>query len=555
MLLIWAGLLVRSAVILLGAEILRRFPQRSGPAYRHRLILAAFGLLLLWPVFSSLIPQIHVPLWPALPLHDSVTVQQTILVLGEATRSRSVLSAPLLIWLAGVFIAFAPVVIGYLNVLRTARRACPLEDRQWTALLQELCSAHDITRKPKLLVSSAPVMPLTFGLFQPHILLPSDCLQWPVLRQRAVLLHELAHIQRRDIYAQLFASLTAALWWFQPLCWTSRRSLRRESERACDAVVLASGVRPSDYAAELLSIAQEFSPGKLWSSAAVTMARRGELESRLNAILDPQPFQKARKLAVPAICVLTILTVTASAVTVLPEQQLKTPIDTPGGSPMKRTIFSGLLASAGLSAATIGGSLFDPGGVAIPSAKASLLNPDTAVTVESTTSPDGKFVFDNLPAGQYILRVEKPGFASLFREFNVQSASNVERGFVLKPGSAQEQGNAQVANGERAAYGQPPDPKRLRIGGEIAQSNLITKVQPVYPPSAKAARTQGKVVLETVISTEGVPEEIRVVSSPSDDLTQSALEAVRQWRYKPTLLNGNPVEVTTEVLVSYTLAP
>jgi protein TonB len=56
-----------------------------------------------------------------------------------------------------------------------------------------------------------------------------------------------------------------------------------------------------------------------------------------------------------------------------------------------------------------------------------------------------------------------------------------------------------------------------------------------------------------MISVAGVPQEIRVISSPSDDLTQSALEAVRQWRYRPTLLNGAPVEVITEVMVNYTL--
>jgi TonB family protein len=57
------------------------------------------------------------------------------------------------------------------------------------------------------------------------------------------------------------------------------------------------------------------------------------------------------------------------------------------------------------------------------------------------------------------------------------------------------------------------------------------------------------------VSKDGVPQEIRVISSPSDDLTQSALEAVRQWRYRPLLLNGAPVEVVTDVIVSYTLAP
>jgi periplasmic protein TonB len=136
----------------------------------------------------------------------------------------------------------------------------------------------------------------------------------------------------------------------------------------------------------------------------------------------------------------------------------------------------------------------------------------------------------------------------------VQPDSKVERGLVLKLSRAQEQGNVQAAQGERAAYPQPLNPRQLRIGGEAQESKLIRKVQPVYPVSAKAARVQGKVLLETVISAEGVPQEIRVISSPSDDLTQSALDAVRQWRYSSTLLNGAPVEVVTDVLVNYTLS-
>ena len=546
----YAGLVVRSALIVFSAEILRRVPRRSNPAYRHRIMLAAFALLLIWPVFSSLLPEIHIPLWPTLPLRDSVTIQQTILILGQGTRARSAFNVPLLIWIAGALMSFAPVLIGYYSVLRTAKRASPLEDSGWNDLLEGLCNQRKLTSRPKLLISRGSVMPLTFGLLRPRILLPADCLKWTPLRQHTVLLHELAHVQRHDVFNQLFASVITALWWFQPLCWTSRWSLRRESERACDAAVLASGVRPSEYASELLGIAHDFRPGQLWSSAAFTVARRGELESRLNAILDPQPFRQLRKLTFPAICTLTLLTMTASAVTLLPKPQTD-----PGGSSMKRTLLSGLLTSAGLSAATIAGSLFDPSGVAIPSAKASLFNPDTTATQESTTTPDGKFAFGDLPAGQYILRIEKPGFASLFREFNVQSASNVERGLVLKLGSAQEKGVAQVSAGERAAYPQSLDPKQLRIGGVEQQSKLTTKVQPVYPAPAKAAGTQGTVVLDTVISADGVPEEISVIASPSDDLTQSALEAVRQWRYRPTLLNGNPVEVTTEVRVSYTLAP
>jgi TonB family protein len=551
---IWADLLIRSAVIFGTAEILRRFPRKLTPADRHRILLAAFGLLLIWPFLSGVMPQIHLPLWPGLRVHDAVTVQQTMFVLERDAPLPNAFNWPIAIWMTGVFLALAPIFIGYLKVLRLARLGVPVgltvPDGTWQDLLETLCNQLGIRNKPELLIVPGPVMPLTFGLWRPRILLPADSVEWTSFRRRTVLLHEVAHVQRRDITAQLFANVMTALWWFQPLCWTSRWSLRHESERACDALVLASGVRCSEYATELLEIAQDFSTGQRWSSAVITMASRGgDLETRLQAILAPQPARRTTKLSFAAISVLALLTCTASALSFRPEQT-----DFPGGSPMKRTLLSGLLASAGLSAATIGGSLFDPSGAAIPNAKASLYNPDTAATQEATTTSDGKFMFDGLPAGEYILRVEKPGFASLFREFNVQPDSKVERGLVLKLGRAQEQGNLQAAEGERAAYPQPLNSNQLRIGGEAQESKLIRKVQPVYPVSAKAARVQGKVLLETVISADGVPQEIRVISSPSDDLTQSALDAVRQWRYSSTLLNGTPVEVVTDVLVNYTLS-
>lgn len=547
---VWAGLLVRSAVILLAADILRRVPRRTTPAYRHGILLAGFALLMMGPFFAAVIPEIHVPMWPRPEIRGSVTVQQTMLLMGKNAPGPHILRWPIAIWMIGVGLALTPVMIGYLNVFRMARRAIPIAESGWRSLLEQLCDGQKVAKRPELLMASEPVMPLTFGLLRPRILLPPDAVDWPASRRRMVLLHELAHVQRRDIFAQLLASVATALWWFQPLCWMSRWSLRGESERACDAMVLASGVRGSDYATELLEVAQSFRCDPRWLSIAIPMARRSELEGRVRAILEPRPSRTGRRLSLAAVAILTLLTITASAVTLLPEQKT----DLRGGSPMRRTLLSGLLTSAGLSAATIGGALFDSTGAALADAKVSLYNPDTAATQDAITTSDGKFTFGALPAGQYILRIEKPGFASLFREFNVERDATVERGLVLKLGAAQEQGNLQAAEGARAAYQQPSNGQQLRIGGIAQQAKLTSKTQPIYPAAAKAAGIQGTVMLETVISTEGVPKEIRVMSSPSDDLTQSALEAVRQWRYSSTLLNGRPVEVLTDVMVNYTLA-
>lgn len=279
-----------------------------------------------------------------------------------------------------------------------------------------------------------------------------------------------------------------------------------------------------------------------WSSAVTAVARRGELEHRLYKILNPQPTAWRRPFALLSMATLTALTLAASAVTVSSKRT-----DLQGGSPMKRSVLSGLLASAGLSAATIGGSVFDPSGAAIANAQASLYNRDTSAKQELTTNPDGKFAFETLAPGSYSLSVEKPGFATLYREFKVQQSSEVLRGLTLN--AAQ-----QKLPGAVPATSPDAGPQLIRARGEAMQKALITKVQPVYPPAAKEARLQGSVQLEAMISKEGIPEDIRVISSPGDELTQSALDAVRQWRYGPTLLNGEPVAVVTAIIVNYTLA-
>ncbi|HEV8523392.1 MAG TPA: TonB family protein [Terriglobales bacterium] len=95
--------------------------------------------------------------------------------------------------------------------------------------------------------------------------------------------------------------------------------------------------------------------------------------------------------------------------------------------------------------------------------------------------------------------------------------------------------------------------QRIRVSQGVSQGNLINQVKPAYPAIAKNARIQGSVVLQAVISKQGSIENLRAVSG-HPMLIPSAMEAVRQWRYKPYYLNGEPVEVETTVTVNFTLA-
>ncbi len=93
----------------------------------------------------------------------------------------------------------------------------------------------------------------------------------------------------------------------------------------------------------------------------------------------------------------------------------------------------------------------------------------------------------------------------------------------------------------------------MRVGGNVQQANLIRQPKPLYPPLAKAARVQGTVKFQATISKEGTIQNLQLLSGPPL-LVQAAMQAVKQWVYKPTLLNGEPVEVITTIDVNFTLS-
>ena len=113
----------------------------------------------------------------------------------------------------------------------------------------------------------------------------------------------------------------------------------------------------------------------------------------------------------------------------------------------------------------------------------------------------------------------------------------------------------------RKATPQPPppqrstggQPQRIRVGGIVSAAKLIYQPKPEYPQLARMARIEGAVELEAVIGKDGTIEELKVLRG-HPLLVKAALNAVRQWRYQPTLLNGEPIEVVTEVTVTFKLA-
>ena len=209
---------------------------------------------------------------------------------GAAPVSRSAgLEWPALlgaIWLAGALLLAARLVAGHIAVRRIARGGRRLTTSDWTAPLYEAADIVDVAVDVDLVQSDRVTMPFTAGVRRPVIVMPASAETWDLERRRAVLMHELAHVQRRDLIPHHVARWVCALHWFNPLAWLGARRMRAESERAADDLVLAAGTRASDYADHLLQIVST-AGRSMMPAPALPLAQRREFEGRMLAILEP----------------------------------------------------------------------------------------------------------------------------------------------------------------------------------------------------------------------------------------------------------------------------
>jgi outer membrane protein assembly factor BamB/beta-lactamase regulating signal transducer with metallopeptidase domain len=189
-------------------------------------------------------------------------------------------------WMAGALAVILRIAASGLVLRGLSRSSERLREGPAFEMLEDLRGRLGIRRGIALLHSGRRSMPLSWGIAAPRILLPSGAESWEPGRLRAVLLHELAHIRRRDALTQLLAELACALHWPDPLAWAAAWRMRVERERACDDLVLRSGVKASDYAGHILEIAAGHRTPRLARAAAVAMARGGRLEGRLRRVLD-----------------------------------------------------------------------------------------------------------------------------------------------------------------------------------------------------------------------------------------------------------------------------
>jgi TonB family protein len=206
--------------------------------------------------------------------------------------------------------------------------------------------------------------------------------------------------------------------------------------------------------------------------------------------------------------------------------------------------------------AKLAGTVYDASKAAVPDATVVVSSTESKTQEITISGAAGEYEFRVLPVGRYSIEARKSGF-QVFKQQTLLTANESGRlDIVLDVGEVSERVEV-VAKAPPAASPNtgPSPPRRIRVGGNVQATKLVHQANPVYPERARAQGVQGIVLLEAVISKEGTIRAIRVVNKLADpELVDAAVEAVKNWRYEPTLLNGQPIEVVTTITVNFRLS-
>jgi TonB family protein len=217
-------------------------------------------------------------------------------------------------------------------------------------------------------------------------------------------------------------------------------------------------------------------------------------------------------------------------------------------------LLSGRQAPAQRGGVQLTGVVIDASTAVVPEAVVLVRNLETRKREITKTNAAGDFSFDGLPPGKYQIEVSKPGF-QLYRQENVTIVAGVPQSLnvQLALGRIHETIEVVGSRPSRTVSG-TGTPRRIRVGGLVQAAKLVKMVRPPYPAHLKEAGIEGSVLLEAIVGTDGAILNLKAENTiVHPDLVQAAMDAVSQWHYEPTFLNGKPVEITTNVVVNFTL--
>lgn len=516
---------VKATVILAAAGLLTVVMRRGSAAARYFIWTCALAAVLTVPAITPLLSRwdVHVKTPALASAARQVSIAEAVpdgTWDAQPAHGKRTIAWPVMIWLAGVTILLARVGVGHLRLALSLRRAREVRASEWIAAREAASERIGLRRAIKLRRSGETDVPLTGGVLATSVVLPEASVEWDSGRRHVVLLHELTHARRRDPLLWLMAQVAVALYWFHPLAWLAAACFRREQERSCDDAVVRAGAEQSAYAEHLVDLARAVAHAGAYA-AALGMAATSDLEQRVRALLDTRAKRNGLSRRV---CWTAAAAVLAAIIPL-----------------------AALHGQASQPAASLSGTVYDASGAVVPDVLILLKN-STEHQEAARANAAGEYTFWGLPAGSYTLEVRAHGFA----EFQKAIVLPAERANItLAIGQVTE---AVEVVGKAPRPQETGVPRRIRVGGNVQATKLVSMTKPVYPPGAEAAGIEGTVLLRAVISIKGDLLGLSVINQSVDgELANAAMDAVKQWHYDPTLLNGAPVEVVTTIAVTFRL--
>ena len=528
----WMDFVLRGTVILAAAFAASRAMQRASASVRHFVWTAGFLTLLLLPLAMNVGPRFAVGSLPAAIKAAPATV--THITAGPArvpaASARPRKSITIYwegVYVLGLLLILRRFVSGAWRMRRIVQRARPANYAGEAA--EAARTQLGIARNLRVLESADAQVPMIWGMRNPVVLLPPAARAWPDSRLRVVLLHEMVHVARHDLLAQIAAQAACCLYWFHPLVWLAARQLRTERERACDDAVLGRGIAAPEYAGHLMELARVLVERQASLADAPAMAEAGDLEDRVRALLDRSrnrtplsPRMAAAVATLACALVLPVATLTSQA-------------------------------QAGRGA--LAGIVQDPSGARVPGTEIAIKNLDGTNEEIVEVNAAGEYGFPSIPAGRYSIEARAPGFKVTKVETTVTAGAAARADVNLAIGNIAERVkvHAPRTSPAPAAIRAQASPQRIPIGGNVQHAKLLYKVNPEYPADLKQQGVTGTAVIRAIISKTGDVMNAQVINTVHPELAKAALDAVKQWRHQPTLLNGEPVETVTTITVSFDL--
>jgi beta-lactamase regulating signal transducer with metallopeptidase domain len=192
----------------------------------------------------------------------------------------------LLIWAGGILVCLTKTAIGRIGLKCLIKRANAIEWVNRAGIIRQLSDSMGIKREVKVLDSVRCGVPFTCGILKPVVLLPADVENWPMERLQIVLVHEMAHVKRKDCLIRLLAKMICAIFWFMPFVWIAHRNLLIEQENACDAWVLSAGTKPAAYAQQIVDLVRISRGHLLLAGVYSALGRKNILEKRIVNVLS-----------------------------------------------------------------------------------------------------------------------------------------------------------------------------------------------------------------------------------------------------------------------------